>query len=95
MITCPPCPIVIAECKIVVGRIGDMFCETDCALATICCLATFPIPETVVPRIGELNTAGAELLIWELFDEFDAIQVVPCAGLGVLGGLTNAVGCKM
>lgn len=44
-------------------------------------------PVTLAPLTGELKTVGAPL-IWEPFDVF-VNHAVFCAGLGVLGGLTN------
>lgn len=79
-LTWPVCPIVIAFCKIA----PDLIVETvwGCVLPIIC---GFPV--TLAPLTGELNTVGAPL-IWDPLELFVSHAVL-CAGLGVLGGLTN------
>lgn len=84
-----PCPTVIADCRIVVvGRRLEIFWETACDLPIICdCLLV--VFATVPARIGGLKTDGDPFNCDPLV-ALVASQVVPWAGLGVLGGLTNA-----
>lgn len=70
------------------GRIAETAWVAGWDLATSCGFPVDPNPVTVAPLTGELSTVGAPL-ICEPFEELVVSQAVPCAGLGVLGGLTK------